>query len=373
MHGGAASEHIARERFLPALSAKTLKLYQQWAVKGMIGLTPERIARASSWSLERLLQTVEHFRKALVILNFHRLYSQTLQTRFDEGVFGDISLDYFLSQLSWLKKNTQVLSEDDVLNGIKHPSSLPSRGVLITFDDGYRDNYDLAYPALRDNNLPALFFVPTKLLIERRLGWWDIASYMVKHSKRQSMIHEDRLYSLGEQADRKRLIAVLHERFKTEPAARTNSLLEDLSKDLETDFPSAELQDAELMSFEQLGEMVRGGMAVGAHTHTHRVLATLEPEDQKRELEQSKAILEEQVGKPVRSLAYPVGRRDSFTEQTKRLAREVGYAMAFSFYSGINRPGRMDPFDLRRSFKRKPFETFTASILHPGRELRPMP
>ena len=68
-------------------------------------------------------------------------------------------------------------------------------------------------------------------------------------------------------------------------------------------------------------------MAVGAHTHTHRVLATLDPGEQRRELLQGKRILEERLGGRVHSLAYPVGRRDSFGEETKRLAREAGYAM----------------------------------------------
>jgi len=332
----------------------------------------QRLAQAVSWRLERLAQRLDGLRRALVVVNYHRLYHTALDTPFDEGVFGDVSLEYFRRQLQWLRQNTQVLSEDDVLRGLADPKVLPRRGVLITFDDGYRDNFQLAYPALRDHGLLALFFVPTGPLLERRLGWWDQAAFLVKKAKSRSLRLEGATYPLDTQDQRRKLITMLHERFKTAPEAQTRGLLDDLAQGLDSEFPAAELQDAELMTFAQLGEMSRAGMAVGAHTHSHRVLATLPADDQRRELAQGKAVLEERLGKPVRSLAYPVGRKDSFGEVTKGLAREAGYLMAFSFYSGFNRPGRMDPMDLRRSFKRKPFEAFTASILYPGRELRPM-
>jgi hypothetical protein len=62
----------------------------------------------------------------------------------------------------------------------------------------------------------------------------------------------------------------------------------------------------------------------------------------------SKAVLERELGRPVEALAYPFGGPTRFNEASKRLARAVGYRLAFSYYDGVNRPGRGDCFDVRR-------------------------
>ena len=328
-----------------------------------------RLAQALTWRFERLRDGLERLRKALVVVNYHRLYAHAPQTLFDRTLYGEMSVAYFRRQLCWLKANAQVLSEDEVLGCLSRPRTFPRRGVLLTFDDGYRDNYELAFPALREQGLPALFFVPTAPLVTRRLGWWDIVAYLVGRSRRTALELEGTRHSLDGEPARQACIRLLLERYKTLPEAETRELATHLAERLDTALPSAALQDAELMTVPQLREMLAAGMAVGAHTHTHRVLATLETEAQRRELVRSKRVLERLFKTTVRSLAYPVGRRDSFGEQTKRLARETGYAMAFSFYGGFNRPGAMDPLDLRRSGKRRPFDAFTASILYPGRVL----
>jgi peptidoglycan/xylan/chitin deacetylase (PgdA/CDA1 family) len=78
------------------------------------------------------------------------------------------------------------------------------------------------------------------------------------------------------------------------------------------------------------------------------VLSQLQPEHQRQELAESRALLTEQLGIQVDTLAYPVGNAASFSDQTQRLARELGYRTAFSFYGGTNLPGMTPPFDVKR-------------------------
>lgn len=333
----------------------------------------KRLTQALAWRLERLWDRLDGLRKALVVVNYHRLYARALDTPFDPAVYGDISLDYFCRQLRWLRDNARILSEDELLDCLAKPRAFPRRAVALTFDDGYRDNYDLAFPALREQGAPAFFFIPTGPLLDRKLGWWDIVAYLVRQSAVPFLELEGVRHGLDGPSARLACVSALQERYKTLPEAKTRHLAASLSKKLETAFPPAALQDAELMTVDHLREMLGAGMAVGAHTHSHRVLATLAPEEQWRELVTGKRILEDRLGAPVRSLAYPVGRRDSFGEKTKQMARKAGYAMAFSLYSGCNRPGSLDPMDIRRSAKRRPFDAFTASILYPGRALRAAP
>jgi peptidoglycan/xylan/chitin deacetylase (PgdA/CDA1 family) len=108
-------------------------------------------------------------------------------------------------------------------------------------------------------------------------------------------------------------------------------------------------RDATLfLSWEDARRLHAAGMQIGAHTHSHPILAKLPAPDQCRELERSKAVLESSLGTTIDLLAYPVGARDAFTEETKHIARACGYRAAFSCYGGENVPRKTDAFDIRR-------------------------
>jgi len=89
-------------------------------------------------------------------------------------------------------------------------------------------------------------------------------------------------------------------------------------------------------------------MAIGSHTHSHHVLSQLEPERQFEELSSSRAILKQQLGAAPEAIAYPVGGKSSFTEETQNAAFKAGYRAAFSFYGGVNSPGKISAFDVKR-------------------------
>src|SRR5439155_22062407 len=131
---------------------------------------------------------------------------------------------------------------------------------LITFDDGYLDNYTLAYPVLKRHAAPAIFFIPTRLIAEGQVGWWDAIAYLVKKSTKYSA------------EDRGRVIGMFHEKMKREPASETAELVERLAEDCGEPLPDPELQASQLMSWDHIREISRE-MAIGAHGHTHRVLA----------------------------------------------------------------------------------------------------
>jgi peptidoglycan/xylan/chitin deacetylase (PgdA/CDA1 family) len=123
---------------------------------------------------------------------------------------------------------------------------------------------------------------------------------------------------------------------KLEPAVRTGALLAKLAEACEVNLPPLALQDSQLMTWDQIRQVAQDKIVIGSHTHTHRVLATLDGDTQQEELALSKAILEREIGQPVRSIAYPVGGLRHFTEQTEQLAKASGYALTFSYRTGLN-------------------------------------
>jgi len=108
----------------------------------------------------------------IIVLNYHRIRGTgpLNDSPFDHGVFGPTQPE-FERQARWLKQNCDVLSESELLELVHGRKSFQGRYAALTFDDGYRDNYDLAYPVLRAIAVPAVFFICPGLIESREVGW----------------------------------------------------------------------------------------------------------------------------------------------------------------------------------------------------------
>jgi hypothetical protein len=114
---------------------------------------------------------------------------------------------------------------------------------------------------------------------------------------------------------------------------------------LKEEEPNAERM---FISWQEALEMKQAGMAIGAHTHTHPILSKLDPADQEREMKLSRKIMEAELRTTVDVLAYPLGRREDFTEATQRVAKACGYRAAFSYYGGYNEFKKTTLLDVKR-------------------------
>ena len=300
-----------------------------------------------------LLRFLAPMRPGVTVFGYHRIRPDGGPTPdvFDAAVFGPAQSE-FERQVIWLKNQFAILSESELLDAVRRPR-IAENCVAITFDDGYRDNYELAYPVLRARLAPAVFFVCPGLIDRGELGWWDLIAYLIKKSDKTSISLLGETLALGSQ--KAATAGKLQEWMKRRPHSETASLVNQLSAACEVPLPSRALQSEELMTWDQIREASRGGVAIASHTHTHRVLGTLPEEDQRWELRESKAALERQLSCPVRTIAYPAGRRGNFTVATKRIAQECGYEAGFSYHSGFNSAGAIDTYDIARI---APAETF---------------
>ncbi len=118
-----------------------------------------------------------------------------------------------------------------------------------------------------------------------------------------------------------------------------------------------------ILSWQELGRLAEAGWQVGAHTLSHSRLTRLNEENQRREIRESKARIEEHLGRPVRAFAYPFGSALDYDETSVRLVREAGFAYAVSNRYGLVRPGGA-PWALRRIWvdASDSLETFAAKV-----------
>ena len=310
-------------------------------IKGKRAFLANLLFRSSGY---RFLKKFEP--KNLVIFNYHRIRTHDLlASQFDGGVYGPTE-DELRAQLKWLRANTQIISEQELIDHVSSRFELPKSCAMVTFDDGYFDNATLALPILKELKIPAIFFISTESIEKRVLGWWDNIAYLVKQAKDESIWVRNKEFNLG--SEREKTILKFQEWMRTERSDLTTNLVSEIALSCGVKLPESELASRELMSWEQIQDALASGMTIGSHTHTHRVLSTLSKNEQVEEFLLSKQILEMKLKTRIRSVAYPVGGHEDCNLETGSLASECGYELGFSFQTGFNQLKNISPFAVRR-------------------------
>ena len=301
-----------------------------------------------AWS--GLLSIMERFarRPGLVVFNYHRVGSLA-QCPFDEGVFS-ADREQFRKQVEYLSKHFEVLRLEDLLAIAEAGFAFRRPTALLTFDDGYRDNYTTAFPVLKDSGIAATFFIITSQPTHSTLPWWDRIAYVIKNTRVCELVLD---YPVPAVFDWKRVtrptaIQQVLRSYKDAPEISQDQFFAHLEERAEVAVDAGGLAQDLFMSWPEIRELVAGGMSIGSHTHTHPILARLTAEEQQRELCTSWEVLQSELGQPVAALSYPVGGPGTFDGTTKRLARAAGYRLGFSYYGGAVRPGHADLFDIQR-------------------------
>src|SRR5262245_37641845 len=126
-----------------------------------------------------MLGVLEHLPRlrGLLVLTYHRV-GEPASNPFDDATFSATE-EIFRAQITYLKERFAMPSVPEILESLAR-GRLDRPTALVTFDDGYRDNHEIAFPVLRDLGVPACFFVVTRLLDAPALPWWDRVAYSVK-------------------------------------------------------------------------------------------------------------------------------------------------------------------------------------------------
>jgi peptidoglycan/xylan/chitin deacetylase (PgdA/CDA1 family) len=308
----------------------------------------ELVAKTLYWSGVPFLLSQFLERDVLLVLNYHRIGNP------DQDLFGpelfSATADELSDQISFLKRHVSLVALEEALAFLDGTTKQKPRRcrVLITFDDGYLDNYELAFPILRSHGVQAIFFLVADMIGSCCVPWWDRIAYMLKTGRRRrfSLCYPADLVVDIEENGIKRSLRDVLSLYKRPDNTDSTRFILDLKERSKGDDPPAKLR--RFLSWGEAREMISAGMMIGSHTCTHPVLSQLEPEQQRHELARSRALLGKQLGINTDVLAYPVGNSNSFSDETERIAQDVGYRAAFSFYGGTNLPGMTRKYDVKR-------------------------
>lgn len=227
---------------------------------------------------------------------------------------------------------------------------LPDRAFLISFDDGFRNNLTIAAPILRDLSVPAIVYVTTDFVQHQTASWIDLIEFAVEQTDAPalSLPWEQTQRPVASVAQRRALLdevrRVLKSRHDLDPYEHATAIMR--AAGTRTFVPDP-LLDAKLR-WDEVRELDRDPLwTVGGHTRTHRILAFLEPDDLRAELDDSIGALEHELGHPLVHFSYPEGTTASYSQRVIDELKARGIQMSPTAEAGLNKAGD-DPFHLRR-------------------------
>jgi peptidoglycan/xylan/chitin deacetylase (PgdA/CDA1 family) len=207
-------------------------------------------------------------RNSAVVVTFHRIQD----TERPETL--TVTPRTFERYCRFFKRHFHVVALRELVTRLQQ-GERPGGELAITFDDGYRDNYENAAPILERLSLPATFFIVTRWMDTEVVPWWD-EELGIRHP---------------------------------------------------------------WMTWDQVQSLHQRGFEIGAHTQTHVDLGLIQGDEARREILGARQELERRLGAPVTSFAYPYGRRGNLTEANREIVRAAGFTCCCSGYGGTNPGG----------------------------------
>ncbi|NOZ80432.1 MAG: polysaccharide deacetylase family protein [DPANN group archaeon] len=310
-----------------------------------------------------LLQTTillkRSMRDPVTILMYHRIAEEGKDDGFCDEVVS-ATKGQFDQQMRFLSEQCRVISLKEALKemrrGQQTSRSIGERlhhpRVAITFDDGYHDNYRVAFPILRRHRIPATIFLTTGFIGAKEIPWWDRLAYIMKHTDRETidratsvslMVEENREKKKGGPKDPKHLIPVMLRRLKQMGPEEREKMLRTLERECKTTFPKTRL----FMDWNEIREMQEHHIDFGAHTVTHPMLTHIPSEEARKEIVLSRQEIEKETGTRTALFAYPNGTARDMDQAIATVLKREGFLGAVSTCYGTN-TRRSDPWRLRR-------------------------
>jgi peptidoglycan/xylan/chitin deacetylase (PgdA/CDA1 family) len=273
-------------------------------------------------------------RKAITVLAYHRILPLPgANYPFDENVIS-ATPEEFDRELRFFRRHLDVISVPELMAGYEDPGRLPTRPAVITFDDGYADNYEIAMPILRQHGLSACFFLSTQLVGTAEVPWWDQVACCMKFARVEAIPSpfggDDPPYNLDASRKAASIRRFLQQMYRA-PWPKAQESIARLREQTGVD-PREHADRPLFMSWEAARAMQAAGMELGGHTRTHPIVANLPDREAVRdEIQGCYDDLRDQAGVRPVAFAYPVGSRSGMSAIAEEEIRRAGFKAAFSY------------------------------------------
>jgi peptidoglycan/xylan/chitin deacetylase (PgdA/CDA1 family) len=300
-------------------------------------------------------------RGRVVILTYHRVVSDEMlrQEVIQAGMY--VRTTTFAAHLAYLREWFEVVSLDRLLDlwrggEIDHAK----RYCAITFDDGWRDNYQEAFPLLKKYGLPATIFLATDYVGTAQWFWPDQLMLLLEQARGSTCLSSRRAAALAVLLEIMELVPMpidgvyrdlrssevldhdgVIELCKLRDAGIVRKLIDRLSQAIEVALPTRRV----LLNWDEVRDMAAQGVTFGSHSKSHRILTTIPAPDVRDEIAGSWDVIRRQGVNAIPVLCYPNG---DYNSAIQTMAKEAGYLAATSCDPGLEGTAPGDAYALKR-------------------------
>lgn len=282
-------------------------------------------------------------RKRAIVLMYHRVVPQRDVDRIYSHPGIVTESETFEKHLQALRRYFRVISVDEFGERMITGRPFDDRSCLITFDDGWQDNFTEAFPLLVRYALPAVIFLPVGFVGTGRRFWQETLSDLFFHaltlpkSDRKGM-NELALSKLGLDLDGlvpdeigKAQIQDAVTKGKALSDDELESLLEQASRAMDGTLNGRDHLDT-FLTWEQVKTMAGSRIRFGSHTVNHKILTQIPLDQVQEEVGSSKIAIERELGHEINWFSYPNG---NFNQQIEQFVQSTGYRLGFSTEAGL--------------------------------------
>ncbi|MBI4436485.1 MAG: glycosyltransferase [Candidatus Omnitrophica bacterium] len=361
-------ERILRHFSMARVAGEALETYERLRLRAkgkLLAQVKRRLRRTLleraadvAWSGTRAVPWRLGRENAFSILMYHRVLKEEVP------YFTGISVTHFERQLAFLKRHFTVLPLGEVVDTLSRGKRVPRRTVSLTFDDGIRNTFSVAFPALSAMKLPATVFLTTGAMDDQRPLWTDCVTSLVSRFEGETLTLGgngiERRFPTKTVWEKITTLKALKEWLKRLPDPERNTLVEKLAQMTPTFFHQ---DGARMMTWEEAKVMSQAGISFGAHTISHPILSKMSNGMLEKEIVGSKERIEAMTGQRVTLFAYPNGEAGDFDERAIGALKANGFTAACTTLYGVNRDFQ-EPFILKRvPAYEEPFSTLACRLL----------
>ena len=276
-----------------------------------------------------------------------------------------IPIGDFEEHVKYLKRFYSIISLRDLVEAMRQKKLFPPNAVAITFDDGYKNNYSLAYPIIKKYNIPVTIFLVSGYIDSSDYLWVNQLTYAINESEKKTidvrfngMSYQ---YALATPKEKKNACVDMKDKLKQLSAQELEKVLKALYAELGFQQDKAKADTYQMLSSEDIFAMHNGLVAFGSHTITHTSLTSIPDVQQLEEIKGSKNNLRQKLNVGADYFCYPNG---FYNSKVKEMVKRH-YTAAVTIKSGFVTKDA-DLLELPRFWTPAQLPEFIWNLVHPS-------
>jgi len=276
-----------------------------------------------------------------------------------------ISKNSFYQQMKYIKKNCNIISIND-LQKYKKEKKIPKNSVLVTFDDGFENNYKVALPILKKLRIPAIFYVSSGMIGKKKLFWVDEIEDIINRCQKDFItvtLDNQKKFGLTTNISKIKAVRIIKKFCKNATIIEKDKIIQNLSREAKVNPSYKFSKNYRVMSWSQVKTISTNSLfEVGGHSLDHNILSRLPITKMRINIKKSIKILETKLKKKIIHYSYPEGQPSDYNNNVKIFLKSLGIKCCPTAINGI---AKIDDnsFELRRIMvginnKKFPFKSF---------------